>query len=145
MSLDILTEKITEWGVDKNIFGPNVQDYYIANWSKPPGLDNADADYTVARAKAQLNKTIEEVKELETAIMNARYDERRRKTDKDKQKNEIKDAIGDIYVTLVMQAGICGVEMEECVEYAYNQIKDRKGKLVDLVFVKEEEEETVNS
>ena len=51
------------------------------------------------------------------------------------------DAIGDIYVTLVMQTGVWGLEMEECVEYAYTQIKDRKGKMVDGIFVKEEEEQ----
>ena len=59
-------------------------------------------------------------------------------------KNNIMDAVGDIYVTLVMQAGVWGLEMEECVEYAYTQIKDRKGKMVEGVFVKEEEEETVS-
>lgn len=139
MSLDKLTEKITEWGIDKDILGPNVQDYYVANWSNPPAIDDADADYTVARAKAQLDKTIEEVKELETAIMNAIT------LPKELKNNEVKDAIGDIYVTLVMQAGVWGLKMEECVEYAYNQIKDRKGKMVRGVFVKEEEEETVNS
>lgn len=29
--------------------------------------------------------------------------------------------------------------LEECVQYAYNQIKDRKGKMIDGVFVKEED------
>ena len=121
MSLDKLTENITEWGIDKGILSPNSQNDYISKWNNPPA-------YTVARAKAQLDKTIEEVKELETAIM------------VEARNNEIKDAIGDIYVTLVMQAGVWGLEMEECVEYAYTQIKDRKGKMVDGVFVKEEEE-----
>ena len=71
MSLDKLTENITEWGIDKGILSPNSQNDYISKWNNPPAIDDADADYTVARAKAQLDKTIEEVKELETAIMNA--------------------------------------------------------------------------
>ena len=129
MSLDKLTENITEWGIDKGILIPNSQNDYISKWNNPPAIDDADADCTVARAKAQLDKTIEEVKELETAIM------------VEARNNEIKDAIGDIYVTLVMQAGVWGLKMEECIEYAYNQIKDRKGKMVKGVFVKEEEEE----
>lgn len=31
------------------------------------------------------------------------------------------------------------LSMQECVQYAYNQIKDRKGKMIDGVFVKEED------
>jgi len=30
-----------------------------------------------------------------------------------------------------------GLTMEECLEVAYNDIKDRKGKMIDGVFVKE--------
>jgi len=49
------------------------------------------------------------------------------------------DAIGDVYVTLVMLAGTSGLSIEECVEHAWNQIKDRKGYLrSDGIFVKEE-------
>ena len=138
MSLNKLTKPITEWGIDKGILSPNVQNYYISKWNNPPAIDDADADHveiTVARAKAQLDKTIEEVKELEAAIMNALT------LPKELKNNEIKDAIGDIYVTLVMQAGVWGLEIEECGEYAYTQIKDRKGKMVKGVFVKEEKEE----
>jgi len=48
------------------------------------------------------------------------------------------DAIGDIYVTL---RGVCrtyGVNMDMCIEQAYNEIKDRTGHLgEDGVFVKD--------
>lgn len=49
----------------------------------------------------------------------------------------IKDGIGDVYVVL---RGIClqlGIEFNDCVDMAYNEIKDRKGKLINGVFVKE--------
>lgn len=74
---------------------------------------------------AQLTKTFEEVDELSQAI-----------TDDDTK--EIKDAIGDIFVTLVMQAQAWGVTVEDCVEQAYNVISKRTGKMVNGVFVKDE-------
>lgn len=50
----------------------------------------------------------------------------------------IKDSIGDVFVVLVIIAAQMGWSMEECVEAAYNEIKERKGKMVEGVFVKEE-------
>ena len=47
------------------------------------------------------------------------------------------DAIGDILVVLINIAERRGVTLEQCLEHAYNDIKDRKGKMVDGVFVKE--------
>lgn len=47
------------------------------------------------------------------------------------------DAIGDIAVVLI---GYClqrGLTLEQCLESAYNEIKDRTGKLVNGVFVKD--------
>lgn len=48
-----------------------------------------------------------------------------------------KDAIGDTFVTLVLQAQMWDLSMEECIEAAWNEIKDRKGKMLNGVFVKE--------
>ena len=47
------------------------------------------------------------------------------------------DAIGDIFVTLVMQTQAWNCTMAECVEGAYNVISKRTGKMVDGVFVKD--------
>lgn len=44
---------------------------------------------------------------------------------------------GDILVTLVVMAKQRGFTFEECLEMAFNKIKDRKGKMVGGVFVKE--------
>lgn len=49
------------------------------------------------------------------------------------------DAIGDVTVVLI---GYClqrGLTLEQCLQSAYDEIKDRKGKVVDGVFVKEVE------
>ena len=51
--------------------------------------------------------------------------------------NDIKDAIGDIQVVLAVMCAQLNIDIDECREIAYEQIKDRKGKMVDGVFVKE--------
>jgi len=55
-----------------------------------------------------------------------------------KNQDEVNDAIGDMVVVLTLLAAQCGVNIEECIESAYHQIKDRKGKMINGLFVKEE-------
>ena len=43
----------------------------------------------------------------------------------------------DIMVVLINILVRNGVTIDECLEIAYNDIKDRKGKMVDGVFIKE--------
>lgn len=74
---------------------------------------------------SQTVKLMEEVGELAGGICKNKAD-------------VIKDSIGDTFVVLVIIAAQMRWSMEECVEAAYNEIKDRKGKMVDGVFVKEE-------
>lgn len=53
---------------------------------------------------------------------------------------EFADGIGDTFVVLVQLCAIAGIELEECIDNAYQEIKDRKGHLnADGVFVKESE------
>jgi len=90
----------------------------IWQWAKERNLDKVDPF-------AQACKTVEEALELKEAIKNNNID-------------EIKDAIGDVFVTLVICSRLLNLKIEDCVEYAYNQIKDRKGRLICGIFVKEE-------
>lgn len=46
------------------------------------------------------------------------------------------DAVGDIVVVLTILAEMKDVSIEDCISTAYEEIKDRKGKMVDGVFVK---------
>src|SRR5699024_1238484 len=48
-----------------------------------------------------------------------------------------KDAIGDMYVVMTILSQQLGFTVEECIDIAYDEIKDRKGRMVDGVFVKE--------
>ena len=75
---------------------------------------------------SQANKTLREVQELRDALL-------------DGNRAEIIDGIGDTYVTLAIIAEMEGVTIKECVEHAYNEIKDRKGKMINGLFIKEED------
>lgn len=74
--------------------------------------------------KVQMCKTMEELGELAKAI---------NKSDKEKQM----DGIGDTVVTLICISEQLGLKFNDCLDYAYNEIKDRKGKLINGTFVKE--------
>lgn len=51
--------------------------------------------------------------------------------------SQVYDSIGDMFVVMVILSMQLGVSVEECVSYAYDEIKDRRGKMVDGVFIKE--------
>ena len=55
---------------------------------------------------------------------------------KNKQ-GDIVDAIGDIQVVLIILSKQLGYDYEQCLVDAYNVIKERKGKLINGVFVKD--------
>ena len=76
------------------------------------------------QASKQFSKTLEEVSELCSAIEDTDHD-------------EAIDAIGDIVVTLIMQAHIWGVDLKTCLGSAYEVIAKRTGKMVNGVFVKD--------
>lgn len=72
----------------------------------------------------QHGKTQEEVDELREALLA-------------KDRDETIDAIGDIVVTLIIQAHLNGLDIEDCLESAFNVISKRTGKMVDGVFLKD--------
>lgn len=57
----------------------------------------------------------------------------------------LKDAIGDSIVTLIVLCLQLGYDVEECLTIAYNDIKDRKGVMIDGNFVKEKPLQTRES
>jgi len=78
-----------------------------------------------ATAMSQAIKTLEETTELLDALNKQNID-------------EAKDAIGDIVVTLIMVCAVLNLDLVQCLNGAYNEIKDRKGYLTkEGVFVKE--------
>ena len=50
---------------------------------------------------------------------------------------EITDGIGDCVVVLTNLAELHGISIEDCIERAYNEIKDRTGKMENGTYKKD--------
>lgn len=81
-----------------------------------------DRHLHTAKPEVQLAKLMEEVGELAADILKGR---------------DPRDSLGDTWVVLLVLCTILKVTPEECMQVAYEEIKDRKGKLVNGVFIKE--------
>ena len=92
----------------------------VKTWAEDKDILKAE------NAPKQLMKVMEELGETAGAIA------KNRKTD------EIQDGIGDTFVTLIILSYQMGLEPSTCLEAAWNEIKDRKGKTENGVFIKEE-------
>ena len=90
----------------------------IRLWARERGL------YNSGNPKTQALKLVEEVGETCRAIL------------KDDTK-EIIDGIGDCVVVLVNLAELTGTPIEKCIDAAYNEIKDRTGKMNNGTFKKD--------
>jgi NTP pyrophosphatase (non-canonical NTP hydrolase) len=75
--------------------------------------------------KAQAQKTLEETNELIEAIYRGDFE-------------EIIDSLGDILVTIIIQAEMQGLKLTDCLETAYNVISKRNGQMLNGTFVKNE-------
>lgn len=91
----------------------------IQKWSIDKELHEADPI-------KQTVKLVEELGELASGLL------------KDK-KEVIVDSLGDMLVVLIILHQQLGLTMEETLEFAWNEIKDRKGEMKNGVFVKEED------
>lgn len=89
----------------------------IQEWVSDRNLDTQDP-------RVQMCKTMEEMGELANAINKG-------------NKADAMDGIGDVVVTLICISMQLGVDFNECLKMAYDEIKDRKGKMVNGMFVKE--------
>jgi NTP pyrophosphatase (non-canonical NTP hydrolase) len=127
-SLDTLAEYIKE----QNKFKPGTTELVtdtvlvdapiydlIRYWAVERGI------YEKGNSHTQYVKLQEEAGELAKALLN-------------KDKPEIKDAVGDIVVVLTNLAYLEGFTIEECIKSAYSEISNRKGKMINGTFVKED-------
>jgi NTP pyrophosphatase (non-canonical NTP hydrolase) len=88
----------------------------IKQWHRDRNLIDGATD------KDQLAKLIQEMGELSDNICKGK---------------DVADDIGDMIVVLINIAERNNLSLTECVSHAYNDIKDRKGKMIDGIFVKE--------
>jgi NTP pyrophosphatase (non-canonical NTP hydrolase) len=90
----------------------------VSQWAQSKGLLDKE------NATKQLLKVMEEVGETASAVLKGDH-------------AKVIDGIGDSFVTLIVLSKQLGLEPLYCLEVAWNEIKDRKGKMVDGTFVKE--------
>ena len=88
----------------------------IVQWHHDSNLIDGSSD------KDQVLKLIQELGELSDSVCKGK---------------DVKDDLGDMMVVMLNIMERQGVSMEECLSTAYNDIKDRKGRMVDGIFVKE--------
>ena len=88
----------------------------VAQWHHDRNLIEGAID------KDQFCKLIQEAGELSDSICKGK---------------DVKDDIGDMIVVLINIAERNNVSLEECLLNAWGDIKDRKGKMVDGIFIKE--------
>lgn len=89
----------------------------VEQWSIDKNLHNGNPD-------RQALKVWEESGEIGAALSRNKLD-------------DLKDGIGDTVVTLIILAQQHGMTLEECLQYAYDEIKGRKGKTINGTFIKE--------
>ena len=77
-------------------------------------------------ANFQMLKVMEEVGETAGALARNNID-------------DVKDGIGDSFVTLIILSYQLGLEPKECLEAAWDEIKNRTGKTENGVFIKSED------
>lgn len=90
----------------------------VIEWANERGLIKEE------NAPKQFIKLTEEVGELASALLK-------------KDPYETIDAIGDIQVVLIILCEQLGINMSDCLNSAYEEIKNRKGVLKDGTFIKE--------
>ncbi|AYY65684.1 hypothetical protein CD034_03220 [Staphylococcus hominis subsp. hominis] len=89
----------------------------VETWSVDKNLHNGNPD-------RQALKFYEEAGEVAAALSRGQMD-------------ALTDGIGDTVVTLIILAQQHDMTLEECLQYAYDEIKDRKGEMRNGTFVKE--------
>lgn len=88
----------------------------IEEWSKERGINKADP-------QKQMLKIFEEIGEVSAAVI---------RDDKD----ALRDAIGDSVIALLNLALQNDMNLYECVNCAYDEIKNRTGEMINGSFVK---------
>lgn len=96
----------------------------IKDWADNRNLKNADP-------KIQWMRVTEEVGEIRDVLL--------KPTKFVDPQAALKDAIGDTLVTIIVLAYQLDLDVTECLSIAYDEIKNRKGKMINGTFVKEED------
>ena len=112
----------------------------VIEWGKSKGILDSSTPLR------QLDKTQEELDETRSALEKLNDFDHQRDlmgdlgmptTNKEDILAEVKDGIGDMLVTIVLLAEMVELDTTDCLNAAYDVIKQRTGKMVDGQFVKD--------
>ena len=106
MTENELIEAVRQWGLDKGITGPNGRGTLLGQLSKTQEELTETRDAAVALGRGHLTHA------------------------------ELQDGIGDCTVTLILAAEMAGLDFIECLQFAYDEIKGRTGRMENGVFIK---------
>ncbi len=107
----------------------------VLDWAKEKGILDKATPLT------QWGKTEEEVAETREALFSLQNNLLTYVNSKGQEKNtreEVKDGLGDVFVTLLIECKLVNLNPLDCLEEAYNIIKERTGEMIDGTFVKNE-------
>lgn len=96
----------------------------INHWADERNLKQADP-------KIQWMRITEEVGEIRDVLL--------KPTKFNEPQTALKDAIGDTLVTIIVLAHQLDLDVNECLNIAYEEIKNRRGKIINGTFVKEDD------
>ena len=95
----------------------------VVKWANDRNIfENSNAIKQISKTQEELDETLDALTRLgkgEEAIL------------------EVADGICDIIVTIILLAKMVCLDSVDCLADAYDEIKDRKGKMVNGLFVKE--------
>ena len=139
-SIEELVQLIQNWACERNIItGQSTTDGRLLPTFKWPE-NGGDLIGQARKLQEEANEVLEASAKITQAFnISPRYSHPElQEYLLDRALDELMDGVGD---TLVVLAIICagqGLDLRECLEYAYYQIKDRKGRMINGKFVKEE-------
>ena len=123
MKYEELELNVIKWAKDKEIFS------------------KSDPLKQLSKTQEELDETLSALKMLQQIDVDRENNQELIPSDHEQREIEAlfeaKDGIGDMLVTIIILAEMLGFSSVECLETAYNVIKNRKGVMQDGLFVKE--------
>ena len=123
MKYEELELNVIKWAKDKEIFS------------------KSDPLKQLSKTQEELDETLSALKMLQQIDVDRENNQELIPSDHEQREIEAlfeaKDGIGDMLVTIIILAEMLGFSSVECLETAYNVIKNRKGEMINGLFVKE--------
>ena len=96
----------------------------VIEWAKDRDIfENSNAIKQISKTQEELYETLTALRELEQGKESIL---------------DVADGIGDMLVTIILLAEMVGLDSVNCLADAYEEIKNRKGKMLNGLFVKDE-------